>query len=175
MEKKKRKISTSFQLWLTLIVAVAFIGTSIFLWFYQTDTYKKDTENVLLGEITDVIKDISDTSDNDLLVVVRAVATETNSLSEIKEETLTPMLEKYNVTEINYVNSSGMIEASTNSELVGYNMSKSVETASFLALLGAFDEYVQQYQPSPLANNEYMIREGQVEGWETLKTFNKIL
>ena len=83
MEKKKRKISTSFQLWLTLIVAVAFIGTSIFLWFYQTDTYKKDTENVLLGEITDVIKDISDTSENDLLVVVLAVATETNSLPEL--------------------------------------------------------------------------------------------
>jgi serine phosphatase RsbU (regulator of sigma subunit) len=34
-------------------------------------------------------------------------------------------------------------------------MSKTFETASFLALLGAFDEYVQDYQPSPLANNEY--------------------
>lgn len=155
MEKKKRKISTSFQLWLLLIVSVAFIGTSIFLWFYQTDTYEKSTENYLIGEINDVIGDISDTSDENLLVVTRAVATELNATANITEDVLNPMLEKYNVSEINYVDATGFIKVSTNSTLVDYNMSKSMESAAFLALLGAYDEYVQQYQPSPMVQNEY--------------------
>ena len=34
-------------------------------------------------------------------------------------------------------------------------------------------EYYDYLEIQPLANNEYMIREGQVEGWETLKAFNK--
>ena len=49
-----------------------------------------------------------------------------------------------------------------------------------LLLIGKSDEdleeiaeYYDYLEIQPLANNQYMIREGQVEGWDTLKEYNK--
>ena len=90
------------------------------------------------------------------MVITHAVATELNSTEEITSDLLTEMLDKYNVSEINYVNTSGVIEESTNSSFVGFNMSTNgQQPAEFMALLGALNEYVQAYQPIAYDSQTY--------------------
>ena len=148
MTKTKKKLSASFQKWLFLIVAIAFVITLVFLWGYQTKLFTDSAENLLDTYIKDVKQDIADTSDKNLLVVTHAVATELNGTQEITNELLAEMLDKYNVSEINYVDTSGIIAASSNESFVGFNMATNgYQPAEFMALLGALTECVQDYQP----------------------------
>ena len=156
MTGTKKRISASFQKWLFLIVAIAFVITLVFLWGYQTGLFTDSAENLLDTYIKDVKQDIADTSDKNLLVITRAIATELNSTDEITNELLGEMLDKYNVSEINYANTSGIIDASSNESFVGFNMSTNgQQPAEFMALLGALTEYVQDYQPIAYDNDIY--------------------
>ena len=156
MTKHKKKLSESFQKWLFLIVAIAFVITLVFLWGYQTKLFTDSAENLLDLYIEDVKQDIADTADKNLLVITRAVATELNSTEEITGELLAQMLDKYNVSEINYVDTNGVIQASSNESFVGFEMSKNgQQPAEFMALLGALTEYVQKYQPIAYDSDTY--------------------
>ena len=148
MSNKLKKISTSFQQWLLLIVGIAFIVTLVFLGQYQTKLFTDSANNLLNIYIKDVRHDIMDVSDKNLLILTRAVATEVNNADKITSELLTGMLEKYNVTEINYFSSTGVILASSNADFVGYTIGEGgVQTSEFWCLLGARTEYVQRFQP----------------------------
>ena len=148
MSNKLKKISTSFQQWLLLIVGIAFIVTLVFLGQYQTKLFTDSANNLLNIYIKDVRHDIMDVTDKNLLILTRAVATEVNNADKITSELLTGMLEKYNVTEINYFSSTGVILASSNADFVGYTIGDGgVQASEFWALLGAITEYVQRFQP----------------------------
>ena len=148
MSQKMKKISTSFQQWLLLIVGVAFIVTLVFLGEYQTKLFTDSADNLLKIYIKDVRNDITNMSNKNLLVLTKAVATELNNAELITSELLTSMLDKYNVTEINYIAPNGVIQASSNADFVGFNMTKGGrQSADFLSLLGAITEYVQPFQP----------------------------
>ena len=148
MSQKMKKISTSFQQWLLLIVGIAFVVTLIFLGEYQTKIFTDSADNLLKIYIKDVRHDIIDVSDKNLFVLTKAVANELNNEALITSELLTSMLDKYNVTEINYVAPNGIIQASSNADFVGFDMTKGGRQAGeFTALLGALTEYVQRFQP----------------------------
>ena len=148
MSNKLKKISTSFQQWLLLIVGIAFIVTLVFLGQYQTKLFTDSANNLLNIYIKDVRHDIMDVTDKNLLILTRAVATEVNNADKITSELLTGMLEKYNVTEINYFSSTGVILASSYADFVGYTIGEGgVQTSEFWSLLGARTEYVQRFQP----------------------------
>ena len=156
MNKTKKRISASFQKWLLLIVAIAFMISLVFLWGYQSKLFTDSAETLLDEYIKDVKQDVSDTSDKNLLVITRAIATELNGTDEITSELLSEMLDKYNVSEINYANKSGVIDASSNKSFVGFNMgTNGQQPAEFMALLGALTEYVQGYQPIAFDNELY--------------------
>ena len=168
MFNKKKRISTSFQKWLLLIVGVAFTITLAFLWTYQNKIYTNSAKTLLKVYIKDVCQDISDTNDKNLLVITHASASELEYLVENTEEDLSAeiingwlnsMLGKYNVTEINYVDATGIITASTNQEFIGFNIStftnQNTQSAEFAALLGALDEYVQDFRPITFDNETY--------------------
>ena len=144
----KKRISTSFQKWLLLIVGIAFIMTLAFLGGYQTKLFTDSAETLLDVYIKDVRQDIYDTADRNLLTLAKAAANEANTQEEFTDEFLRGMLDRYDISEVNIVNPEGVIIASTDSRLVGYDLKKGdVQSAEFLALLGALPEYVQTFRP----------------------------
>ena len=148
MSKKMKKISASFQQWLLLIVGIAFIVTLVFLGQYQTKLFTNSANNLLKLYIKDVCHDIYSVSNKNLLTLTKAVATEVNNADLITSEQLTSMLEKYDVTEINYIATNSIIQASSNADFIGFDMGKGgVQSSEFLALLGAITEYIQPFQP----------------------------
>ena len=147
METGKKKISTSFQKWLLLIVGIAFVVTLAFLGGYQTKLFTDSAETLLDVYIKDVRQDIYDTADRNLLTLARAAANEVNSQGEVSDEFLRGMLDRYKLSEINIVNSEGIIIVSTDTRQVGYDLkSAGLQSAEFLALLGALPEYVQAFR-----------------------------
>ena len=148
MNVNKKRISTSFQKWLLLIVGIAFAVTLAFLGGYQTKLFTDSAESLLDVYIKDVRQDIYDTADRNLLTLAKAAANEANTQEEFTDEFLRGMLDRYDISEVNIVNPEGVIIASTDSRLVGYDLKKGdVQSAEFLALLGALPEYVQTFRP----------------------------
>lgn len=147
MNVNKKRISTSFQKWLLLIVGIAFAVTLAFLGGYQTKLFTDSAESLLDVYIKDVRQDIYDTADRNLLTLARAAANEVNSQGEVSDEFLLGMLDRYKLSEINIVNPEGIIIVSTDTRLVGYDLkSAGLQSAEFLALLGAMPEYVQAFR-----------------------------
>lgn len=147
MNVKKKRISTSFQKWLLLIVGIAFAVTLAFLGGYQTKLFTDSAESLLDVYIKDVRQDIYDTADRNLLTLARAAANEVNSQGKVSDEFLRGMLDRYKLSEINIVNPEGIIIVSTDTRLVGYDLkSAGLQSAEFLALLGALPEYVQAFR-----------------------------
>ena len=148
MNVNKKRISTSFQKWLLLIVGIAFAVTLAFLGGYQTKLFTDSAESLLDVYIKDVRQDIYDTADRNLLTLARAAANEVNSQGEVSDEFLRGMLDRYKLSEINIVNPEGIIIVSTDTRQVGYDLkSAGLQSAEFLALLGALPEYVQTFRP----------------------------
>ena len=147
MNVNKKRISTSFQKWLLLIVGIAFAVTLAFLGGYQTKLFTDSAESLLDVYIKDVRQDIYDTADRNLLTLARAAANEVNSQGEVSDEFLHGMLDRYKLSEINIVNPEGIIIVSTDTRQVGYDLkSAGLQSAEFLALLGAMPEYVQAFR-----------------------------
>ena len=147
MNVNKKRISTSFQKWLLMIVGIAFAVTLAFLGGYQTKLFTDSAESLLDVYIKDVRQDIYDTADRNLLTLARAAANEVNSQGKVSDEFLRGMLDRYKLSEINIVNPEGIIIVSTDTRLVGYDLkSAGLQSAEFLALLGAMPEYVQAFR-----------------------------
>ena len=147
MNIKKRKISQSFQQWLLILVITAFFVTTAFLWFFQTRLSEENAVNLLELNISDVRQDIIDASDKNLTELSWEIADDINSVEYITSELLYELADKYEVTEINYINNEGIIVASTYPDFLNYEMESGEQSAEFMVLLSGEKEYVQSYQP----------------------------
>lgn len=148
MKTKKTKLSQSFQRWLIVLVAFAFLTTTIFLWIIQTGLSKNNAINLLELNLFDVRADIIDASDENLLHLSHDIATELNKMQTITNETLHDLVGKYDVTEINIIDAEGLIVATTHPSFMGYDMRSGAQSAEFMPLLAGENEYVQSYQPT---------------------------
>ena len=148
MADKKPKISQAFQRWLLILVVIAFLATTAFLWIIQTELSQRNAFNLLQLNIADVRDDISDASDENLLKLTRQVAQTLNEEKEIHSQLLYDLVEQYDVTEINVVNAGGIIEETTHPAFLHYDMRSGRQSAEFMGLLSGDREYVQSYQPT---------------------------
>lgn len=147
MKKKKQNISGSFRNWLLVLVIIAFLTTTAFLWIFQTKLSRDNAVNLLTLNISDVKEDIIDASDENLLNLAHQIAGDLNNAESITPELLAELTKKYDVTEINRINSDGIIVASTYPEFVNYDMRSGEQSAEFMVLLSGETEYIQSYQP----------------------------
>ena len=146
MSTGKKKISRSFQNWLLVLVVVAFMATTVFLWLIQTRLAQKNTVRLLELNISDVRQDIQDASDENLLELTAEIAGKLNDAGIITVDLLFELCRQYDVTEINCINPDGLIYVSTYLDFLNYDMRSGEQSAEFMVLLDGETEYVQRYQ-----------------------------
>lgn len=145
-DRSAKKIAQTFQRWLLLCVVLAFAATGGFTWFFQTRLAFATANYTLNLNLQDVRQAIQDASDTHLLLLTRQIASELDNQTPKTE--LPRLAKKYDVSEINLVDSSGIITASTYPDFVGYDMANGQQSAEFLPLLSGTAAVVQSYQPT---------------------------
>ena len=153
----QKKITKTFQNWLLICVVIALVATCVFSYTLQTQLAKSETVNLLKLNIEDVKNDIDDLSDANLLGKAEMVAglvdesfyaNESQSGEEFYNSKLKAMLNSYRIAEVNLIDGSGIIVASSQPSFVGYDMASGEQSGEFMRLLdGKTTEYVQEYQP----------------------------
>lgn len=147
MKNKKQNISGAFRSRLLILVVIAFLATTAFLWISQTKISQNNAVNLLNLNISDVRQDIIDASDENLLKLANQIAVELNNAKKIDSVLLYELTERYDVTEINHINTDGIIDASTYPDFLNYDMRNGEQSAEFMVLFEGETEYVQSYQP----------------------------
>lgn len=150
--KKQTSISYNFLKWLLFLMLVAFIVTTVFLWVFQTRLANNNADNLLRLNIADVKADIKDATNDHMLEIVRSLSVELNDMdadnasAEEMSVRIAEMLTQYDVTEIDIINSKGIIVACNIEEFVGFDMASGEQSKEFLVLLDGEKEMVQEFQ-----------------------------
>ena len=147
MKNKKTRISQAFQRGLLVLVTIAFLATTVFLWLIQTRLSENNAINLLELNLSDVKEDIIDASDANLLKLAHSVAADINAMERVDSSSLPALVSKYDVTEINVINAEGIITATTYPAFLDYDMRSGEQSAEFMVLLDGEKEYVQSYRP----------------------------
>ena len=155
-KKDARKIAHTFQRWLLVCVALAFVATGMFTYRIQSRLSRSSAEELLLRNLEDVQHSIEQASDKELLEITR-------SISGVLRKGMTPdsiraLAKSYGVSEINMVDSDGVIVLSNEDAHIGFDMDSGEQSREFLALLNGRKELVQLYQPmtiNPQTSRKY--------------------
>ena len=144
-EKKNEQISQTFQRRLLVLIVIACVVTSTFTYFLQSGMAEIETREVFTSAMTDVITDVRGKSNETLLNITENVRSE---YENNKAVSLDDLAVKYNVIEINIVDSKGMVINSTIDELIGtFDMNSTEQSKEFMVLTGDETEFVQLYSP----------------------------
>ena len=143
-ESSKENIAQTFQRWLLICVILAFGATTLFSHAFQTQIAYASVNYTLKANLNDVRNDIRDVSDRNLLALTYRIAE--NLPDDPARWNLMPLAATYGVTEINVVDENGIIVASSDFDLYGFDMSSGEQASEFLVLLDGTEELVQEYQ-----------------------------
>ena len=144
-KKGSERISNTFQRWLLLCIVVAYFVTSAFTLVLQNGMVRIETQKVFTAAINDVEADIKGKSDAQLLGIAEKVKKEYEKTPGIALQSLA---EKYEIKEINVVDSDGLIINSTESDVIGcYDMNSKAQSKEFVDTLKKQDAFVQEYSP----------------------------
>lgn len=146
-QKKKWKIAHSFRCWLLVLVVIALVASVALLWVIETHLAEDDAIERMRLHIRDVRDDIVDASNENLLKITRMIAAELKESGDVSSAQLETLTQRYDVTDINYIDQNGIIKASSSAEFVGYDMRSGEQSSEFLVLLSGTSEYVQSYRP----------------------------
>jgi len=167
---KKRQITQTFSASLLICVVVAFVITSGFTYILQDSVSHSDVNNSLTMNIEDVEADIKNASDQYILDVARTLKydiehvgldTIPDDITEEEREELRSELimfkDVYKISEINVVNTEGIISLSTNKDYDFFNMGANTDgqAIEFFCLLNGTELYVQDFGPTDYDSSIY--------------------
>ena len=142
--KDKKQISGIFQRWLLACIVAAYLVTSVFTYILQNGMVKVETQKVFTTAINDVESDIKGKSDAQLLGIAENVKAEYEKDTNVS---LTELINKYGIVEINVVSSDGIIYDSTEIESINYDMNSKAQSKEFVDALKKENSFVQKYGP----------------------------
>ena len=144
LKKDNERIANTFQRWLLTCIVIAYLVTSSFTYILQNGIVKVETQEVFTTAINDVEADIKGKSDAQLLSIAKDVKVEYESNPN---ESLLDIIDKYGIVEINVVSSDGIIQKSTESDSINYDMKSKDQSKEFVDTLMVQDSFVQKYSP----------------------------
>ena len=144
LKKDNEQISSTFQRWLLACIVVAYLVTSSFTYILQNGMVNIETQEVFTTAINDVESDIKGKSDAHLLGIAEQVKAEYEKNPDVS---LNEVVDKYKIVEINVVNSDGIIQKSTESDSINYDMTTKEQSKEFVDTLKVQDSFVQKYSP----------------------------
>lgn len=151
--KTQRRISRSFLSWLLFLVVIAFLATTVFLWFFQTNMARENAHQLLYLNIGDVCADVRDASDARLLHIAYEVKDDIEQCSIADRSSaefsrfLADRARHYDLEEINCIDRHGIIKVTTYPPYKNYDMRSGEQSAEFMVLLDRKTEYVQDMRP----------------------------
>ena len=144
-KKGSERIANTFQRWLLACIVVAYLVTSTFTFILQNGMVKIETQEVFTAAINDVEADIKGKSDAQLLDIAQQVK---QDYEQDPTVSLQDLVEKYEIIEINVVNSDGLIINSTEADVIGnYDMNSKAQSKEFVDMLKQQASFVQRYSP----------------------------
>ena len=143
-KKTSEGIAHTFQRRLLSCIVIAYLITSTFTLILQNGMAQIETQEVFTVSINDVETAVREKSNHHLLEIAERVKQEYENDTTVSLSALT---EKYDIKEINIVDSEGIITNSTEADSINYDMNCKEQSKEFVDVLKVQDSFVQDYSP----------------------------
>ena len=144
-KKISEGIAHTFQRRLLSCIVIAYLVTSTFTLVLQNGVAQIETQEVFTVAINDVEAAVREKSNRQLLEIAERVKQEYENDPTVS---LSGLTEKYDIKEINVVDSNGIITNSTEADVINnYDMNSKEQSKEFVDMLKVQNSFVQEYSP----------------------------
>ena len=149
--KTSEGIANTFQRRLLSCIVIAYLITSSFTLILQNGMAEIETKEIFTASMNDVEETVREKSNLHLLGIVEKVKEEYENNPTVD---LLDLTVKYDIKEINIVDSYGIITDSTD-DSIGYDMNCKAQSKEFVDKLKVQDSFVQDYSPRGKDESEW--------------------
>ena len=144
-KKTSEGIAHTFQRRLLSCIVIAYLVTSTFTLILQNGMAQIETQEVFTVAINDVESAVREKSNHQLLEIAEQVKQEYENDPTVS---LSGLTEKYDIKEINVVDTNGIITNSTEADVINnYDMNSKEQSKEFVDMLKVQNSFVQEYSP----------------------------
>ena len=144
-KKTSEGIAHTFQRRLLSCIVIAYLVTSTFTLILQNGMAQIETQEVFTVAINDVESAVREESNHQLLEIAEQVKQEYENDPTVSLSGLTG---KYDIKEINVVDTNGIITNSTEADVINnYDMNSKEQSKEFVDMLKVQNSFVQEYSP----------------------------
>ena len=144
-KKTSEGIAHTFQRRLLSCIVIAYLVTSTFTLVLQNGMAQIETQEVFTVAINDVESAVREKSNHQLLEIAEQVKQEYENDPTVSLSGLTG---KYDIKEINVVDTNGIITNSTEADVINnYDMNSKEQSKEFVDMLKVQNSFVQEYSP----------------------------